>query len=214
MSVTEAGCLAPCFFSSGRRRFLAHAGVLAALTLAGCAQTGEKRTQESFLAWRAGAGESVPSFESYLRLQDIDAVVPLHELLRSASSWEECGGSPYAVPPAAQWSYVRSTMLLVKELRRRGVLGDFEVHSAYRDEALNSCAGGAKGSAHFRAFALDLTPRQDDGAGQRLCDFWRQDGAAWNMGLSRYPSGRIHIDTNGHRTWGHDHTFRTSFCNA
>jgi hypothetical protein len=185
----------------------------AAVALAGCAHQQETRTRESFLAWRSAAGETVPAFEEDLRLHGLDSVVPLHELLRSASSWEECGGSPYAVPPMAQWPFVRSTLLLVRELRTKGVLGEFEIHSAYRDEELNRCAGGAKGSAHLRAFAIDLTPREDDGAGLRLCDFWRQDGASWNMGLSRYPSGRIHIDTNGYRTWGQDHSSRTSFCN-
>ena len=213
MSVTKAGCIAPCFFSSGFRRARARAiAFIAVAALAGCSPLGETRTQESFQAWRAASGESVPAFEAHLRQNDLESVVPLHELLRTASAWEECGGPPYAVPPAAQWPSVRSTLLLLKELRRQAVLGDFEVHSAFRDEELNRCAGGAKGSAHFRAFALDLTPRVDDGAGQRLCDFWRQNGATWNMGLSRYPSGRIHIDTSGYRTWGADHTFRTSFC--
>jgi hypothetical protein len=214
VSDRKAGCPAPRLFSCGFQPFLARAGALAAAAaLAGCAPLGETRSQESFLAWRAASGDPVAAFEDHLRVHGLDSVAPLHELLRSASSWADCGAPPYAVPPAAQWPYVRSTLLLVKELRSRGVLGEFEIHSAYRDEALNKCAGGAKGSAHFKAFAIDLVPREDDGAGLRLCEFWRQSGGDWQMGLSRYPSGRIHIDTSGYRTWGSDHTFRTSFCN-
>jgi hypothetical protein len=37
-------------------------------------------------------------------------------------------------------------------------------------------------------------------------------GKDWNMGFSRYPSGRIHIDTAGYRTWGYDHTGKSAVC--
>ena len=152
------------------------------------------------------------ALEADLQRHGLDGVVPLHELLRTASSWANCARPPYAVPPDSQWVFVRSTLSLVKELKERGVLREFEVHSAYRDEELNRCAGGAKGSHHFKTFAMDLVPRDDDEAGARLCAFWRQEGERWNMGLSRYPSGRVHIDTSGYRTWGADYTSRTSFC--
>jgi hypothetical protein len=32
------------------------------------------------------------------------------------------------------------------------------------------------------------------------------------MGLSRYPSGRVHIDTAGFRTWGVDQTGKSTAC--
>jgi hypothetical protein len=32
------------------------------------------------------------------------------------------------------------------------------------------------------------------------------------MGLGRYPSGRVHIDRNGYRTWGASHGRGSSFC--
>jgi hypothetical protein len=49
-------------------------------------------------------------------------------------------------------------------------------------------------------------------AGERLCRFWREQGRAWDMGLGRYPSGRVHIDRNGYRTWGASHGRGSSFC--
>ena len=32
------------------------------------------------------------------------------------------------------------------------------------------------------------------------------------MGMSLYPSGRVHIDTSGWRTWGADHSRGSAFC--
>ncbi|QXH57410.1 D-Ala-D-Ala carboxypeptidase family metallohydrolase [Pseudomonas maumuensis] len=138
-------------------------------------------------------------------------VVPIHQLLRSASDWRLCKASPFAVPPASHWPAVRSTLALIKTLDQQGILRQFEVVSAYRDPRLNACAGGAPSSAHMRAFAVDLLlpPWADPNP---LCRFWQQHGQAWNMGLGRYPSGRIHIDTAGYRTWGGDGGAGSSFC--
>ncbi|MBC3436838.1 DUF882 domain-containing protein [Pseudomonas sp. BW16M2] len=138
-------------------------------------------------------------------------VVPIHQLLRSASDWRLCNASPFAVPPASHWPAVRSTLALIQTLDRQGILRQFEVVSAYRDPRLNACAGGAPSSAHMRAFAVDLLlPRWADPS--PLCRFWQQHGQAWNMGLGRYPSGRIHLDTAGYRTWGGDGSAGSSFC--
>lgn len=138
-------------------------------------------------------------------------VVPIHQLLRSASDWRLCSAQPFAVPPPSQWPAVRSTLQLLKQLGEQRVLGPFEVVSAYRDPVLNRCAGGAANSAHTRAFAVDLLlPSWADP--NPLCQFWQQQGKAWNMGLGRYPSGRIHIDTAGYRTWGGDFSAGSSFC--
>jgi uncharacterized protein YcbK (DUF882 family) len=91
------------------------------------------------------------------------------------------------------------------------VLPRFEVVSGYRSPTLNRCAHGAPGSAHTMAFAVDLAPlaRQDALA---LCKFWRTEGRGWEMGVSRYPTGRVHIDRNGYRTWGASHKRGSSFC--
>nr|WP_245614741.1 D-Ala-D-Ala carboxypeptidase family metallohydrolase [Pseudomonas parafulva] len=138
-------------------------------------------------------------------------VVPIHQLLRSASDWQPCRAAPFAVPPPGNWPAVRSTLSLLKALNVQGILPAFEVVSAYRDPGLNRCAGGAPGSAHTRAFAVDilLPPAANPGP---LCQFWQQHGQAWNMGLGRYPSGRIHLDTAGYRTWGGDGSAGSSFC--
>lgn len=184
------------------------AAILAALSACsavappGPAAPGETRSASSFALWRQGQAPGVAAFEAHLAAAGLADVVPLHELLRSASDWQPCAAAPYSVPPAAQWPAVLSTLRLLKALRQRGVLGRFEVLSAYRDEALNRCAGGAPRSAHLTAFAVDLVPEDAAAAGERLCRFWREEGAAWQMGLGRYASGRLHIDTWRYRRWG------------
>lgn len=176
------------------------------------AQAQEVRTAATFAEWRSANANAVHDFEAYLAAQGVNGLVDLAQLLRSASDWQACKAEPYAVPPEPQWPAVKRVLELVRELGKRGVLGHFEVHSAYRPAALNTCAGGAPGSAHLRSFAIDLVPAEGADPGPGLCAFWRQHGAGWQMGLSRYPSGRIHIDTAGHRTWGADHTGQTAFC--
>lgn len=164
----------------------------------GAAQADE-RDMWVFAQW-AGAHDT-RGFREMLVEARLYGVVPIHQLLRSASDWRQCRAQPFAVPPVAQWGDVRSTLRLLDLLRDERVLGSFEVVSAYRDPVLNRCAGGAPGSAHMRAFAVDMLLA--DGADARaLCHFWQHYGKVWNMGLGRYPTGRIHIDTAGYRTWG------------
>lgn len=180
------------------------------------AAAGETRSAAHFEAWRrtdaAAPAADLAEFERFLAEARVDGVVPLHQLLRTASAWRDCAGAPYAVPPPAQWPAVQRVLALVAELRRQRVLDTIEVHSGYRDAALNACAGGARRSAHLVAFALDFTVPSGTDPTAGLCDFWRREGAAWAMGLSRYPSGRIHVDTLGWRTWGADGSARSSAC--
>lgn len=183
-------------------------GITVALLLGGAAQADERDTW-LFAQW-SGAHDT-RAFREMLVDARLYGVVPLHQLLRSASDWRQCGAEPFALPPAAQWPAVRGTLRLLQLLGDERVLGPYEVVSAYRGPALNRCAGGARDSAHMRAFAVDLLlPEGADP--QPLCRFWQRYGQAWNMGLGRYPSGRIHIDTAGYRTWGADFGSDSSFC--
>lgn len=167
------------------------------------------RDANLFTQWRSGHAQQMAEFESYLKSQNVADVVPHFQLLRSASMWKQCGAEPFQLPPKAQWKQVSDVLQLLKELRARNAIGDFEVVSGYRDPKLNKCAGGAPKSAHTR-FAVDLLPKVD--IGDKLCGFWRTAGKAWNMGVSRYPSGRVHVDRGGYRTWGASHGRGSSYC--
>jgi hypothetical protein len=187
------------------------AALLLACACAADAADEEVRDTAMFHHWVDSHAAQVQAFENFLRQEQLQDVVPIHQLLRSASMWSECKAQPFQVPPPLQWDEVRGVLQLLRELRRAQVLGPFSVVSAYRDESLNRCAGGSRRSSHMR-FAVDLLPLAP-GDDQKLCAFWRREGQRWNMGLSRYPSGRIHVDRTGWRTWGSDYSFRTSFCN-
>ena len=163
-----------------------------------------------FAAWRAKHVADVDAFEQFLVAEHVAQVVPMYQLLRSASMWKECGAEPFQLPPAQAWPTVRDVLVLLRELKKRQVLTGVEVVSAYRDPRLNRCAGGAPGSSHVR-FAIDIAPVPEE-EGRRLCRFWRDEGQAWDMGMSRYPSGRIHIDRTAYRTWGASHRRGSSYC--
>lgn len=176
---------------------------LAAVLLGACATPPADPTGEAaFGAWRAAHEPQLQALQRHLAGEAVAQVLPPHQLLRSASSWQRCDAAPWALPPESQWPSVVQVLKLLQALRDAGVLGAIEVHSGYRDEALNACAGGAARSAHRLAFAIDFTPLAGADPTPGLCDFWREQGPAWRMGLGRYPSGRIHIDTLGHRQWG------------
>ncbi len=185
------------------------AALASALLLLACATApagfrapGELRAEADFAVWRQRHATPVAAFESEMAAQGLRGVVPLHELLRSASDWQRCAAEPYALPPPAQWPAVWDTLRLLRALQQQGALRGFEVVSAHRAEALNRCAGGAARSAHLVHFAVDLVPHDGAAAGERLCRFWREQGPAWQMGLGRYPTGRLHVDTLRHRSWG------------
>ena len=78
-----------------------------------------------FAQW-AGDHQTRP-FREMLVDARLYGVVPIHQLLRSASDWRLCRASPFAVPPASQWPAVRSTLSLLKSLDDQGILRQFEV---------------------------------------------------------------------------------------
>jgi hypothetical protein len=169
-----------------------------------------ERSAVLFKIWRDKHAAEVEAFEEFLVHEQVAQVVPTYQLLRSASMWKECHAEPFQLPPQQEWPKVRDLLVLLHELRERQVLPGFEVVSAYRDPRLNRCAGGAPGSAHVH-FAVDIAPLQPE-VGARLCQFWRERGQGWDMGVSRYPTGRIHIDRHGYRTWGASHRRDSSYC--
>jgi hypothetical protein len=198
--------------------------LLAAVVAAGCTgRTPATRTDtapqaeavppldmDAYAQWLRN--NSVADFESYLAEFQLAGVVPTPELLRTATDWKKCGGPEFEIPPREHWPDVRKVLSLVSELKARRILVDFEAVSNFRNAQLNACAGGARQSAHTQSFAVDIISRSGKVDEKLLCEFWRTEGKTWEMGLARYPSGRIHLDTTRHRTWGSDHRNGTSFC--
>jgi len=183
-----------------------------------------KPQPEAYVAWLASADhrQAVQAYKQFLKQKGLANLVPDHELLSSARDWQKCGVEPYAVPPREIWSNIVPTLSILKALVDDGVINDFEVTSVYRALSLNRCAGGADASRHVFNAALDfrIGPEQPTDLDQfniqqtktKLCQFWATKGQALNMGLGVYASGQIHIDSQGFRSWGPDHHYRTSIC--
>ncbi|MDQ9887979.1 D-Ala-D-Ala carboxypeptidase ZrlA [Acinetobacter pittii] len=183
-----------------------------------------KSQPETYVAWLATGDhrQSVQAYKQFLKQKGLANLVPDHELLSSARDWQKCGVEPYAVPPREIWSNIVPTLSILKALVDDGVINDFEVTSVYRALSLNRCAGGADASRHVFNAALDfrIGPEQPSDLDQfniqqtktKICQFWATKGQALNMGLGVYASGQIHIDSQGFRSWGPDHHYRTSIC--
>lgn len=183
-----------------------------------------KITPASYLTWLSQNNNrtQVLEYERFLEKNGVGNVVPSFELMRTARDWEKCGKSQYMVPNRELWGNQISTLRVFKYLIASKTLTDFEVTSVYRDLPLNQCAGGAGSSRHLFNSAMDFrigpaNPSPQDysfieNTKYKLCQFWAQHGQSLNMGLGLYATGQIHIDTQGYRTWGPDHTRNTSMC--
>ena len=211
LKVADSVCALALIRTHKLRRYVFLVAVL--LLTTSCSTT--KLAPYNFSLWKFWHQGEVENFTQYLESQGTAGVLPISQLLRSASSWEQCHAEPFAVPPHQQWEAVASVLKLLQFLESSGVLsGHIVVYSGYRNPTLNACAGGAVRSAHARSFALDIRVLGSVGQAEALCNFWRTKGKEWNMGFSIYPSGRIHIDTAGYRTWGYDHTGKSAVCSA
>ena len=105
----------------------------------------------------AGPPASVRAFRDHLAAQGVDGIVPVWQLIRTSSSWRQCGAQPFEVAPADKWDHIVTTLKFVRDEVVPAV-GRVEALSAYRNESLNACSAGAPRSAHRMFFALDLTP--------------------------------------------------------
>lgn len=178
----------------------------------------------SYQIWRLQGDHQykVQAYKNFLAQQHVQFVVPDFEMFRSARDWQQCNYDEYDVPDPSVWQNAVPTLRLLKQLVDEGLVHDIEVTSSYRSPYLNHCAGGAKSSSHLRNSAIDfrIGSIQPDEQEQlkihtqklKLCKFWQQRGQALNMGLGIYNTGQIHIDTQGYRTWGPDHSWRSSLC--
>ena len=176
------------------------------------------QTAEDFKAWlrRSPAHRAeLSGFQAYLAAAGVASVVPTWQLVRTSSSWRECGAEPFEAPPADKWQHIVNTLKFVRDQVVPAV-GEVEALSAYRNEQLNACSDGAPKSAHRQFFALDLTPVSKDVAREELirsvCIAHAQDGRNYDAGLGFYTGRRFHVDSNGFRKWGPNGKGATSPC--
>ena len=157
--------------------------------------------------WVAAAprhSAGVRGFNAYLMQWGVSGIVPTWQLLRTATSWQRCGGMPFEVPPMSEWPHIVQTLRYINDYVIPAV-GPVEPVSAYRNPSLNACAGGAAESAHKHYSAIDLVPLQQTTREQlmrRLCTAHARRGTAYDVGLGFYAYLRFHVDTTKFRRWG------------
>ena len=184
------------------------------------AEPADGQARADYLAWLArepAARAQVLAFRQYLDMEEVDAVVPTWQLVRTASMWRTCDGPRFEVAPIAEWQHIAATLGFVKA-HVTPAIGAVEAVSGYRNEGLNQCSGGAKASAHRHFFALDLIPASADatrnGMIRSLCQIHDVRGQEHGVGLGFYSGLRFHVDSKGFRRWGSDGRGATSPCNT
>jgi hypothetical protein len=153
--------------------------------------------------WRAA---QVKAFNNYLASSQVAGVLPTWQLLRTATSWQDCGQQPFEVPPADEWPHIVQTLRYVRDYVVP-TIGPVEAVSVYRNPVLNKCAGGAPESAHKLDSAIDMVPlRPIDRVSlmRRLCGVHSEHGAAYSAGLGFYAYLRFHVDSTKFRRWNMD----------
>jgi hypothetical protein len=153
--------------------------------------------------WRAG---QIKEFNTYLTTYQVAGILPTWQLLRTATSWRECGGQPFEVPPTSEWPHIVQTLRYVHDYVIP-VVGPVEPVSGYRNPVLNQCAGGAPESAHKHYSAIDLVPLRPITREQlmrTLCASHSVHGAPYNAGLGFYAFLRFHVDSSKFRRWNMD----------
>jgi hypothetical protein len=184
----------------------------------------KKELPTSFQVWESHAinHQAIQHYKKFLKQQGLVAYVPNFEFFQTARDWQKCNAAEFEVPPQELWPNIVPTLKILDLLIDQRILNDFTVTSVYRNLNLNKCANGASSSKHIFNAALDFRVGSEapDSKEQitiqntklQLCRFWHDQGEQLNMGLGIYPSGQIHIDSAGYRTWGADHRYRSSLC--
>lgn len=177
------------------------------------------QSKADYYAWLAQSQqnrENVLSFKAFLRDKSVEDVLPVWQLVRTSSSWRECGAEPFEVAERGEWPNIVETLDFVKD-EVRPAIGPVEAVSAFRNARLNGCSRGAPLSAHRLFFAVDLVPAGDIDRGKmitQLCTAFAERGSRYHLGLGFYSRTRFHVDSNGFRKWGADGRGATSPCNG
>lgn len=169
----------------------------------------------AWLARSAANREAARQFRDYLDAQGLADVIPTWQLVRTSSSWRQCGAGPFEVAPRDKWANITDTLKFVRDEVNPAV-GAVEALSVYRNEGLNRCSNGAPASAHRLFFALDLTPVSAEVSRaamiERVCAAHRARGGRYDAGLGFYSGRRFHVDSHGYRKWGANGRGATSPC--
>jgi Peptidase M15 len=165
--------------------------------------------EQGYRSWygaslRHAAG--VKGFNDYLTQWGVSGILPTWQILRTATSWQRCGGAPFEIPPVSEWPHIVQTLRYINDFVIPTV-GPVEAVSVYRNPVLNVCAGGAPESAHKHYSAIDMVPLRPinrEELMRKLCAVHARRGTDYSVGLGFYAFLRFHVDTTKYRRWGAD----------
>ena len=176
------------------------------------------QSRADFTAWLARSPanrDALTEFQNHLNANGVGDVVPVWQLVRTSSSFRQCGAAGFEVAPRDKWDNIVKTLQFVKRDVVPAV-GPVQPVSGYRNPELNRCSNGAPASAHRHFFALDLVPVSASVSRGELvrgvCAAHARDGRAYATGLGFYSGVRFHVDSNGFRRWGPNGRGATSPC--
>jgi len=194
------------------KRIVVCLSLLALFCLPGCLFRKPAQTIDYFEIWSGKHGTEIIAYQNFLDEKNVGDIIPISQLLKSARDWKKCKVEPFTMPPEELWPNIVPTLLVVKKLKADGVLINPVAASVYRDPLLNACAGGSPGSKHMQLNAIDFDIVATPASLASLCNAWKTSGRELKLGLGFYTPTRIHLDTLGYRSWGSDHTHKTSLC--
>ena len=176
------------------------------------------QSKVDYYAWLARSPDNVRqvrAFHDYLAVRGVENIVPVWQLIRTSSSWRECGAGRFEVAPADKWDNIVTTLTFVRD-QVQPRIGAVEALSVYRNETLNRCSHGAPQSAHRLLFALDLSPVDEKVSRpamiRGICAAHAATGRRYDAGLGFYTGMRFHVDSSGFRKWGANGKGATSPC--
>lgn len=167
---------------------------------------------QRYALWERKHAADITEYQAFLDHNEVGDIIPLSQLLKSARDWKKCKAQPFTMPPKALWPNIVPTLQIVKKFKSEGVLINPVAASVYRDPVLNACAGGSPNSKHMQLNAIDFDIDATPESLETLCNAWKTLGPELKLGLGFYTPTRIHLDTLGFRSWGSDHTYKTSLC--
>ena len=180
--------------------------------LSGCLFRKPAQNDDYFAHWSKKHRTDIIAYQHFLDRNGVGQVIPMPQLLKSARDWKKCRAEPFTMPPRVLWPHLVPTLQAVRQFKADGILVNPVAASVYRDPVLNACAGGSPGSKHMQLSAIDFDIEADGDSLNTLCNAWRTLGPELKLGLGFYTPTRIHLDTLGYRSWGSDHTRKTSLC--
>ncbi|WGL15573.1 D-Ala-D-Ala carboxypeptidase family metallohydrolase [Microbulbifer bruguierae] len=147
--------------------------------------------------------EKFEELERFLGINNVGHVVPVFELMRQGTDWQEIGEQPFAIPPQKDWKTMVATLRVLRDYVIPEV-GQVIVLSGWRTPDYNAKAGGARTSKHMHFCGLDMIPEADYTRSEllpKLRGIHQRYGRQRNIGLGIYSGVRFHVDTCGFRRW-------------